>query len=185
MAVAQSVKRHMRDSSWIRRMFELGIALRKERGAENVFDLSLGNPVMEPPQEFFDELRRITEHPRAGMHRYMPNAGYTETRQAIADELGRETGLPYKAEHIMMAVGAGGAINVTLHAICDPGDEVVILAPYFAEYLFYAYNHQAVPVVVGCDNRFNPNLDELAAKITKRTRAVLLNSPNNPTGMIL
>ncbi len=184
MAVAKSVKQHMEGSSWIRRMFELGIALKRERGEENVFDLSLGNPVMEPPREFLDELRRITALETPGMHRYMPNAGYAETRQAVADALAQETGLPYGAQHVMMSVGAGGGINVAVHALCDPGDEVVIFKPFFAEYLFYAYNHGAVPVQVGCGTDFTPDLDELESKLTARTRIVLLNSPNNPSGAV-
>ena len=184
MAIADHIRRYMADSSWIRRMFEIGIAMRQERGEANVFDLSLGNPVMEPPAEFTQELRRLVNDPQPGMHRYMPNAGYTETRQAVAEELAKETGLPYQAQNLMMTVGAGGAINVALHALLNPGDEVIILAPYFGEYTFYVYNHMGVPVVVGCDQEFNPDLGELESKLTSRTRAVLLNSPNNPSGAV-
>lgn len=182
MAIAARVRTHMADSSWIRRMFELGIALKRERGEDNVFDLSLGNPVMEPPPEFLEALRAYAAAPAAGAHRYMPNAGYLETRAAVADSLARDTGLPYEPRHVMMCVGAGGGINVVLHALCDPGDEVVIFAPFFAEYLFYAANHGAVPVVVGCGPGFTPDLAELGSKLTARTRVVLLNSPNNPSG---
>ena len=132
MALADSIRRHMADSSWIRRMFEIGIAMKAERGEENVFDLSLGNPVMEPPPEFQRELRKLVDHPEPGMHRYMPNAGYTETRQAVAGQLAKETGLPYQASHVMMTVGAGGAINVALHALLNPRDAMVVLAPFFA-----------------------------------------------------
>lgn len=174
----------MEESSWIRRMFEAGIELRRERGEANVFDLSLGNPVAEPPEEFRAEVRRWLDNPEPGMHRYMPNAGYTETRQAVADKLTRETGLAYDASHIVMTVGAGGGLNCALHALCDPGDEVMIFTPYFAEYHFYARNHAATPVVVGCDASFLPDLDDLAAKITPRTKAILLNSPNNPSGVV-
>ncbi|MCI0888810.1 MAG: pyridoxal phosphate-dependent aminotransferase [Chloroflexi bacterium] len=184
MAIAAGVRKHMADSSWIRRMFELGIKLKRERGEENVFDLSLGNPVMEPPAEFFDALRAYADAPPAGGHRYMPNAGYPETRAAVAGALAGDTGLPYEPQHIMMCVGAGGGINVVLHALCDPGDEVVVLAPFFAEYLFYAANHGAVPVVVGCGVGFTPDLAELGSKLTARTRVVLLNSPNNPSGAV-
>ena len=184
MAIAADVQRGMADSSWIRRMFELGIALRQERGAENVFDLSLGNPIAEPPVEFFDALRELAAAPAAGSHRYMPNAGYPDTRQAVADALSDETGLAYGAGDIVMTVGAAGALNVVVHSLCDRGDEVVILTPYFAEYLFYATNHGAVPVVVGCDSNFIPDLAELAEKITARTKLVILNSPNNPSGAI-
>ena len=97
MAISKKVSRSMEQGSWIRRMFEEGIALREKLGEENVFDLSLGNPVMEPPAEFFDELRRIADSPTPGMHRYMPNAGYVETRAAVADQLSVETGLAFTA----------------------------------------------------------------------------------------
>ena len=184
MPIASNVRQHMENTSWIRRMFELGIALKRERGEENVFDLSLGNPVVEPPAEFFDALRSLADAPAPGAHRYMPNAGYPETRQAVADTLAGETGLPYEARHVLMTCGAAAALNVAIRSLCDPGDEVVILTPYFAEYLFYAYNHGAVPVVVGCGDDFMPDLDELERKLTPRSKVVILNSPNNPSGVI-
>jgi len=184
MPIASHIKKYMADSSWIRRMFELGIAMKKERGEENVFDLSLGNPIMEPPQEFTDELRRLISELPPGSHRYMPNAGYIETRAAVASALAEETGLPYGAQHIMMTVGAGGGINAVIHALCNPDDEVIIFAPYFAEYLFYASNHGARAVVVGCDDDFTPDLADLESKITPRTKIVMVNSPNNPSGRV-
>ena len=184
MPIASQIKQYMADSSWIRRMFELGITMKRERGEENVFDLSLGNPVMEPPKEFITEMRRLLEELPAGSHRYMPNAGYTETRTAVASALAEETGLAYGAQHVMMTVGAGGGINAVLHALCEPGDEVVIFAPFFAEYLFYAANHGAKTVTVGCDADFTPDLAELEAKITSRTKVVMVNSPNNPSGRV-
>jgi aspartate aminotransferase len=184
MAIASQIKQYMADSSWIRRMFELGIAMKRERGEESVFDLSLGNPVMEPPPEFMIEMRRLLDEMPTGSHRYMPNAGYTETRAAVASALAEETGLPYSPEHVMMTVGAGGGINAVLHALCEPEDEVVIFAPFFAEYLFYAVNHGAKSVAVGCDSDFTPDLAELVAKITPRTKVVMVNSPNNPSGRV-
>ncbi len=184
MAIASNVRQHMENSSWIRRMFELGIALKRERGEENVFDLSLGNPVVEPPSEFFDALRNLADAPTPGAHRYMPNAGYPETRQAVADMLASETDLPYGAQHVLMTCGAAAALNVAIRALCDPGDEVVVLTPYFAEYLFYPSNHSAVPVVVGCDESFTPGLDDLERKLTPHSKVVILNSPNNPAGVI-
>jgi len=182
MAIAADIQRAMEDSSWIRRMFELGIQLRKERGAEYVFDLSLGNPIAEPPPQFFDELRSFAASDAAGVHRYMPNSGYVETRQAVADSLSDETGLSYGADHIVMTVGAAAALNVVIHSLCNRDDEVVILTPYFAEYLFYATNHAARPVVVGCDDDFIPDLDELERQLSARTKMVIVNSPNNPSG---
>ncbi len=184
MAIASQIKQYMADSSWIRRMFELGIAMKRERGEENVFDLSLGNPVMEPPPEFMAEMRRLLDELPAGSHRYMPNAGYVETRAAVASALAEETGLAYGAQYVLMTVGAGGGINAVLHALCEPDDEVVIFAPFFAEYLFYAVNHGARSVAVGCDADFTPDLAELEAKITPRTKVVMVNSPNNPSGRV-
>ena len=182
MAIAADIQRAMEDSSWIRRMFELGIQLRQERGAENVFDLSLGNPIAEPPPQFFDELRSFAATDSPGAHRYMPNSGYIETRQAVADALSDETGLSYGADHVVMTVGAAAALNVVVHSLCDRDDEVVILAPFFAEYLFYATSHGAKPVVVGCDENFIPDLAELEDKLSARTKMVIVNSPNNPSG---
>ncbi len=182
MSIAAEIQRGMEDSSWIRRMFELGIELRRERGAENVFDLSLGNPVTEPPAEFFDELRRVAASDAPGAHRYMPNAGYVETRQAVAEALSEETGLRYGASDIVMTVGAAAALNVIVHALCNREDEVIIFTPYFGEYFFYATSHGARPVVVGCDADFTPDLDELERKLSSRTRLVIVNSPNNPSG---
>jgi aspartate aminotransferase len=184
MPIASQIKQYMADSSWIRRMFELGITMKRERGEENVFDLSLGNPVMEPPAEFMAEMRRLMDELPAGSHRYMPNAGYVETRAAVASALAEETGLGYGAQHVMMTVGAGGGINAVLHALCEPDDEVIIFAPFFAEYLFYAANHGAKSVTVGCDAEFTPDLAELEAKITPRTKVVMVNSPNNPSGKV-
>ena len=184
MPIASQIKQYMADSSWIRRMFELGITMKQERGEENVFDLSLGNPVMEPPPEFFAEMRRLLDELPAGSHRYMPNAGYPETRAAVAEALAEETGLPYATPNILMTVGAGGGINAVLHALCEPGDEVAIFAPFFAEYLFYARNHGATPVAIGCDAEFTPDLAELEAKITRQTKVVMVNSPNNPSGRV-
>ena len=184
MAVSRRVREFMEQGSWIRRMFEEGIALRQQFGNDAVFDLSLGNPILEPPAEFFAELKRIADDPTPGMHRYMPNAGYIETRAAVAGQLAEETGLDFSGDHVMMSCGAGGALNVVLKTLLDPGDEVVIFAPYFVEYFFYADNHGGVCRVVPPDDGFLPDLDALEATIGERTRIVLINSPNNPSGVV-
>jgi aspartate aminotransferase len=165
-------------------MFEEGIELRKRYGADRVFDLSLGNPVLEPPSEFRQELLRIANDESPGTHRYMPNAGFMETRAAVAKSLTAETGLPFTGNEVVMTCGAAGALNVTLRALLDPGDEVVIFAPYFAEYIFYIRHQGGVAKVARCDTAFQPDAESLAAAITPRTRAVIINSPNNPTGVI-
>ncbi len=184
MAVSHRVHRSMEESSWIRRMFEQGAALKQRFGDRNVFDLSLGNPVMEPPPEFHQALQRLLSNPPSGSHRYMPNAGYHETRAAVADALADETGLPFTSNEIVMTVGAGGAINVVLHSILDPGDEVILLAPYFAEYTFYADNHGGAPIIVPTDGDFLPDISAIEAAIGPKTRAIFINSPNNPTGVL-
>lgn len=184
MAVSKKIKTMMEQGSWIRKMFEEGIALKQQHGDDKVFDLSLGNPIMEPPPEFHDVLRRLAQEPDSGMHRYMPNAGYVETRAAVAGQLGEETGLKFTADHVMMACGAGGALNVTLKSLLDPGDEVVVFAPYFVEYFFYADNHGGVCKTVPWDDGFLPDMDAFEEAITARTRVVLVNSPNNPTGVL-
>ena len=121
MAVSNKIRGLLEQGSWIRRMFEEGIALKQQFGDENVFDLSLGNPILEPPEEFFEELRRIVEDPTPGMHRYMPNSGYPETRAAVASQLAEETGLNFTADELIMTCGAGGALNVVLKTLFDPG----------------------------------------------------------------
>ena len=184
MAVSRKIKESMEQGSMIRRMFEQGAALRLERGAENVFDLSLGNPVVEPPAAFFAELRRLADSPEPGMHRYMPNAGYVETRAAVAAQLAEETGLALTHDEVVMTVGAGGALNVVLKTLLNPGDEVVVFAPYFVEYLFYADNHGGSCRVVPPDDMFLPDLDAFEASINRSTKVVLINSPNNPTGVV-
>ncbi|MDP6402512.1 MAG: pyridoxal phosphate-dependent aminotransferase [SAR202 cluster bacterium] len=184
MGISKKIQQTMEQGSWIRKMFEEGIALKRQFGEENVFDLSLGNPIMEPPQEFFEELRRIAENPTPGMHRYMPNAGYVETRAAVASQLREETGLEFTADEILMTCGAGGGLNVVLKTLLDPGDEVVIFAPYFVEYHFYADNHGGTCRVVPPDDNFLPDLQAFEAAINPKTKAVLISSPNNPTGVV-
>lgn len=184
MAVSQKIRQYMAEGGWIRRVFEEGLALKAQIGAENVFDLSLGNPVIEPPAEFKDELRRLASEPMAGMHRYMPNPGYMETRQAVAGSLSEETGLPFQGGDIVMTCGAAAAANVVLKTILNPGDEVIILAPYFFEYLYYIDNHDGVAVVVNTTDRFRLDLTAIEQAVTPRTRAIIVNSPNNPSGVV-
>jgi aspartate aminotransferase len=165
-------------------MFEEGAELKARHGAENVFDLSLGNPVMEPPPEFHEELRRLAENPLPGMHRYMANAGYAETRAAVAARLSRETKINFTSSDIVMTCGAAGALNVVLKAILNPGDGVVLLAPYFPEYANYIDNHGGIARVVATDEGFLPRFDVLEDGIGAKTRAVVINFPNNPTGVV-
>ena len=165
-------------------MFEAGVKLRQERGAENVFDYSLGNPDVEPPEEVVEALRRVVWETRPLSHGYMPNAGFPDVRAALASGLAERTGAAFTGENLIMTVGAAGAINTALKAILDPGDEVIVLKPYFPEYRFYIGNHGGRVVEVETDERFQPDMGKIAAAIGPRTKAILLNSPNNPTGAV-
>jgi len=184
MAIAQRVRQHMQAASWIRAMFEQGMQLKQQYGADNVYDFSLGNPVLEPPPQFYEVLHHLITHPRPGMHRYMPNVGYLETRAAIATQLAHETGMPWTADHIVMVVGAAGGLNVVMKTLLDPGDEVMIFSPYFVEYLFYVENYQGVSRVVPTNAQFNLDLEAMAQACSPRTKIVLINSPNNPSGVV-
>mgnify|MGYP002350554109 FL=1 len=185
MAIANKIAGYISRSSWIRKMFEEGERLRQEFGADNVYDFTLGNPDVEPPEEFHAALRRLANDPLPGMHRYMNNAGYPETRAAVARKLATDSGLEVTAAHVIMTCGAGGALNVVLKTILNPGEEVIILAPYFVEYKFYIDNHGGVPVEVWTNREtFRLDLAAIEAAITTKTRAIIVNSPNNPTGVI-
>ena len=185
MAIAMKIAGHISKSSWIRRMFEEGERLRQEYGAENVHDFTLGNPDVEPPDAFYRELRTLSQDPLPGMHRYMNNAGYNETRAAVAAKLTRDSGLAVAGDHVIMTCGAGGALNVVLKTILNPGEEVIILAPYFVEYKFYIDNHGGVPVEVWTNHEtFQLDIEAIEKALTPKTRAILICSPNNPTGVI-
>ena len=184
MSVSRAIAEQMEHASWIRRMFEIGIQLRKERGAENVFDYTLGNPDVEPPEAVLEALRRVVAGNRPHSHGYMPNAGFPEVRAAIARRIAERTGMPFTGEDVIMTTGAAGAINTVLKSILDPGDEVIVLNPYFPEYRFYIENHAGRVVPVETDERFQPDIGRIGAAITPRTRAIILNSPNNPTGAV-
>jgi aspartate aminotransferase len=184
MPISKTIAKQLENASWIRRMFEEGMRLKRERGADAVFDFSLGNPDVEPPPAVLDALRRVVAGNRPGSHGYMPNPGYAEVREAVAGKLRRETGLGFTAEDIFMTVGSAGACNVILKSILDPGDEVIVLMPCFSEYQFYIANHGGCMVPVETDASFLPDVERIAAAITARTRAIILNTPNNPTGRV-
>ncbi|MFC2011108.1 pyridoxal phosphate-dependent aminotransferase [Chloroflexota bacterium] len=184
MLISDRVQKSMVEGSWIRKMFEEGAILKQQYGEENVFDLSLGNPVMEPPTEFRQELRRLVENPLPGMHRYMENAGYMETRTAVAEQLSLEAGINFTKDDIIMTCGAAGALNVILKTILNREDEVIIFAPYFQEFINYIENHDGIVRVLPSDEQFVPRLDILETAIDSKTKAILINSPNNPSGVI-
>src|SRR5262244_3672576 len=182
--ISKVVADNLTRASWIRRMFEEGARLKLERGADKVFDFTLGNPEIEPPPAVLEAARRVLDSDARHLHAYMPNAGHPEVRAAVARRLAAVTGLPYAANHVLMTVGAGAALNTVLKAILDPGDEVLTVAPFFAEYTFYAQNHGGKLVVVQPKADLTPDIAKLEAAITPKTRAILINSPNNPSGVI-
>lgn len=184
MSIATKIKAQIEGSSWIRKMFEEGTALRQQYGDKNVFDFTLGNPTTEPPPELLQELRKIAENPIPGMHRYMNNAGYEETRAAVAEVIAENCEQPVTQNHIVMTCGAGAALNVVLKTLLNPGDEVIILTPYFVEYKFYIDNQGGIPVEVITKDDFQPDINAISDAINSRTRAIIINSPNNPTGVI-
>jgi aspartate aminotransferase len=184
MPVSSKIARQMEESSWIRKMFEEGLRLKKKFGADKVYDFTLGNPDLDPPEAFQRRLRHLVEHPAPHLHGYMPNAGFPEAREAVARWVSEESGIEVPADHVILCVGAGGGLNVVLKTILDAGDEVVVFSPYFVEYLFYIDNHGGVPVIAETGETFDFDLARLDAKIGPRTRAVIVNSPNNPTGVV-
>jgi aspartate aminotransferase len=182
--ISRAVTDNLTKASWIRRMFEEGTRLKQERGADKVFDFTLGNPEIEPPAAVLAVARRVLDSTEPHRHAYMPNAGHVSVRAVVAQRLRAATGLAYTADHVLMTVGAGGALNTVLKALLDPGDEVITVAPFFAEYVFYAENHGGRLVVVPPKADLTPDVATLEAAITSKTRAILLNSPNNPSGVI-
>ncbi|MBN2601908.1 MAG: pyridoxal phosphate-dependent aminotransferase [Candidatus Marinimicrobia bacterium] len=184
MPISKKIADSITRSSWIRRMFETGIVLKKEHGSANVYDFSLGNPDLPSPQEFDRVLAKESQKCGDFVHGYMPNAGYPDTRRSIANLLSQESGLPFTENHVIMACGAAGAINVFLKSVLDPGDEVVVIAPFFAEYNFYIDNHQGARIISESTDELLPNLDDLDQKISARTKVVIINTPNNPTGRV-
>ncbi|MDR3174381.1 MAG: pyridoxal phosphate-dependent aminotransferase, partial [Treponema sp.] len=184
MPIARKIRDALGSQSMIRKMFEEGNRLKKEHGADKVFDFSLGNPDIEPPPAFHRVFLRLAREDRKGSHGYMPNAGYPEVREALAAKASREQGLQIDGSHIVMAVGAAGGLNVVLKAILDEGDEVIVPRPYFMEYRAYATNHGGVLVEVDSAEDFSLDLEAVKAALSPKTKAVLINSPHNPTGRI-
>ena len=184
MTISHSIREMMQKGSWIRQMFEEGTRLKALHGVENVFDFSLGNPILEPPQVVHDELLNLLNNPQSGMHRYMPNKGFPETCEYVANIMRHETGYAFASEDVIMCVGAGGGLNVVFKALIEPGDEVLTLAPFFVEYAAYARNHGGLLTTASTNSEFQPDLSSVEEKMNEKTKIVLINSPNNPTGTV-
>jgi len=184
MPVAPHIREVMASASFIRKMFEEGIQMKAQYGADNVYDFSIGNPDLEPPAKVKKMLAELAASKTAGLHGYMPNAGYKETRAAMAEKVSGEQGVTLDFSHVVMGVGAAGAMNAVLKAILSPGDEVLVPAPYFVEYGHYARNHGGVLKTVPTKEDFSLDTQAIAAALTEKTAAIIINSPNNPTGKI-
>jgi aspartate aminotransferase len=186
MILCSQVENYLARSSWIRRMFEAGIELKKKYGAENVYDFSLGNPDLAPPAAVAEGLRELADDAeKPFVFGYMPNAGYPQVRQRLAEIIAAEQGVAVSPDEVVVTCGAAGGINALFRAVLEPGDEVLCPAPFFVEYGFYAENHRGVLKTVPAKPlTFELDLAAIAGAITERTRCVLINSPNNPTGRI-
>jgi aspartate aminotransferase len=184
MGISKAISKSMRDSSWIRAMFEEGEKMKKIHGPENILDFTLGNPVMEPPARLKEELVRLVTSDDPGMHRYMTNSGYEDVRAEIAEFHSQRTGLPFTRDHIVMTVGSAGGMNVVLKSLLDPGNEVIVLTPFFVEFKFYIENHGGVMKLVPTTEDFHLDVGKIEAAITRKTKAIIINSPNNPTGAV-
>ncbi len=184
MAIARKIAESITRSSWIRKMFEEGSNLKKIHGADKVYDFSLGNPKLPPPPQVKETLLEIINEKTPGMHGYMPNAGYPEVREVLAAHLSKEQGVPLSGEQVIMTCGAGGALNVVLKTLLDPGDEVLIPSPFFVEYRFYVDNAGGETVLVKTRDDFSLDTAAIKGAITEKTKVVLINSPNNPTGVV-
>ena len=182
--ISAKIKEKLASGSAIRKMFEEGNRLKKLYGDDKVFDFSIGNPDLEPPKEVSDALRELADNPTPGMHGYMSNSGYESTRAAIAAQRSAQSGLEISAGAVCMTVGAASAMNDVLHSLLDAGDEVIVLAPFFMEYINYIENHNGKVVIVQTDDKFMPDFDAIASAITPKTKAIIINSPNNPSGVV-
>lgn len=184
MSISQKVKASFSQSSMIRKMFEEGPIMRKKFGADKVFDFSIGNPNVEPPEAFKKELINLAAEIIPNKHGYMSNAGYAETRQAIAEKINKKFDLKLNSDHVIMSCGAAGALNVIFKALLDPLDEVIVPVPFFMEYASYVDNYGGVLRDVKTTAFFALDVAALAAAVNDKTKVVLINSPNNPTGKV-
>lgn len=184
MAVSKKISSFLESSSLIRKMFEEGNNLKSIHGKENVCDFSIGNPDVSPPEIFQKILEEEAANTDKNIHGYMPNAGYPHVRKAIADYLNIEQKTSINESNIIMTTGAGGALNVALKSIVNPGDEILVSVPYFVEYNFYCDNHGGILKKVMCTDDFDLDIESFAEAITEKSVAIIINSPNNPTGKI-
>ena len=184
MPIAKQIKEALASSSMIRKMFEEGLQLKKQHGADKVFDFSLGNPDVEPPPAFHDLFVKLANDDEKGSHGYMPNAGYPFVREALAKKVCREQNVKIDGSCVIMAAGAAGGLNAVFKTICNSGDEIIVSRPFFMEYRAYTANHGAKLVEVDALDNFDLDVAAIGKALNEKTAAVIINSPNNPTGKI-
>lgn len=184
MSISQLMNSYIERSSWIRKMFEEGLKLKKIHGEDKIFDLSLGNPDLPPPEAVKIALKRFLDDYDPSLHRYMPNAGFPFVREIMAKKVSQEQKINISFNEIIMTCGAAGGLNIIFKALLDPGDEVLFPCPFFVEYFFYVENHQGKAIPVPTKEDFTLDIEAFERAITPKTKAVLINSPNNPTGQV-
>lgn len=184
--ISEKMKPYVKNNSAIRMMFEEGNRLRAKYGADKVFDFSLGNPSVPAPDSVREAIIELVNNTDPTvLHGYMSNAGFEDVRQTIAESLNRRFDTKFSAKNLIMTVGAASGLNVILKTVLNPGEEVIVFAPYFLEYGAYVRNYDGVLVEISPDTTtFQPNLAEFEQKITPKTKAVIVNTPHNPTGVV-
>lgn len=180
--ISDKMQKIVKNNSVIRQMFEEGKKLEKQYGKENVYDFSLGNPSVKPPKEVNEKIIECLSN--ENIHAYMSNGGYEDVRKKIAISINNKHNVDLNEKNIIMCVGAAGGLNVSLKTILNPDDEVIVFIPYFMEYRNYIENYNGKIVEVNCNKNFEPDMIDLENKITKKTKAIIINNPNNPSGIV-
>lgn len=180
---SERIVKSLASGSMIRAMFEQGNALKKLYGPENVYDFALGNPDLEPSQEIIDRMKELVSQP--DIHKYMPNAGHVDVRQKVAEFMKRKTDVDFEAKHIIMCTGAAAGLTITMNSLLNPGDEVIVIAPFFGEYRAYVTQYGGVIIPVkALPDTFQLDIEAIDQAITAKTKAIIINSPNNPSGAV-
>lgn len=184
--ISEKMKELVKNNSVIREMFEEGKRLSKIYGKENVYDFSLGNPSVPTPDNIKEAIIKILENEDTQiLHGYMSNSGFEDVREKVASSINNKFGTSFKSKNIIMTVGAASGLNIILKSILNPEDEVLVIAPYFVEYKNYVKNYDGkIVVTMANEENFEPDLKDLASKISAKTKAVIINTPNNPTGVV-
>ena len=184
--ITENMRGLIKNGATIRAMFEEGKELARKYGKENVYDFSLGNPNVETPEEIKKLICEIvSEEDSLNLHGYMSNSGYEDVRKTIANSINKKYELNIDEQSIVMTCGAAGGLNIIFKSILEEGDEVIVFAPFFGEYSNYIKNFKGKEVIASTEeNTFLPDVEDLKRNITERTKAVIINSPNNPTGVI-